>query len=510
MIPLSTSRQTWHFIGIGGIGMSGLAKLGLMMGHQIQGSNAGGTALTQELARLGATIFDDHGPGRLSPQVDCVVVSSAIDETNPELIEARALGLPIKHRSDLLGQMASSRRILAVSGTHGKTTTTALLGHLFVVGGRDPMVVTGGIMHGYNSTVLAGTGPESIIEADESDKSHLNFSHIWGAVITNIEPEHMQTYGSTQALHQSFIDFLQLAKGRAVVCGDDPGIQSVLAALPQSAPIPANAEGALDLTDQTQDPCNPRDQLWTYGLASNNTVWADRLGASTSGMRFDLHGPWGCWKDMQSPLWGKHNVLNAMAAIAVGYQAGLDETSLRQGLASFAGVQRRMTVRAVVPIGDGLVPIIDDYGHHPTEIHAVLDTLHTHGWRSILAVCQPHRYSRVRDTLSLFARCCTIAQHVALLPIYGAGEAALPDVSSYELASHMRSQGACVSLIPEPGPQALEAIAGIVQAAGDRPYDCIVFLGAGTVTTLAGGLALALQERNTAESNYQPMAALAG
>lgn len=576
-----------HFIGIGGIGMSSLAHLCLHAGWQVQGSNAGSSEITQKLTAAGAQVFYQHHHGRLGAEVALVVVSSAINTDNPEWLDARAAGIPVVHRSDFLRQWVSAYQTMAVTGTHGKTTTTALLGHVLTSAGLDPLVITGGIMQDHGSTVCQGQGPYAVVEADESDRSHLNFHNIYAGIITNIEPDHMQTYdGDPEVLLQAFDAFAHLCQRCVMLCGQDPGVQALLARYPQSLgynqdivdqegqgvlhtsasskpnlamyskslggveqeslaydqeasilpldsqravvswsyggfnPGFASAQPFVEAPDQVvpehvrqassfmpmscESICADRqadvygvadsqDGVWDqvagsmpdtwvlYGLDTRFPVHATRVRATTRGMQFDVTTPWGCMADVTLALWGEHNVLNALAVWGLSVHLGISPEKIAHAMATFAGVQRRMTGRGTC----GGVPVIDDYAHHPTEISAVLRALTLQGFKKILVVCQPHRYSRLHDTMDLFVTCFDGAYKVFILPVYSAGEAPIAGVCSDVLVQRMHASGRRYGMAVAEWPLSRHAI---ISSVTDDEVDCIVCVGAGSITDMAGAL----------------------
>jgi UDP-N-acetylmuramate--alanine ligase len=446
-----------HFIGISGIGMSALALLCLHRGWWVQGSALFQNDSTEQLLAQGARVFLYHDSSHISHDLECVVYSSAICDDHPELQTARSRHIPTIHRSDLLRAFASPLKTLAISGTHGKTTTTSLLGHILHTSQQDPLIVSGGMMVRWNSPLYPGTGPFSVIEADESDQSHMNFSALSGAILTNIEPEHMANYGNCMDnLWDSFRHFLNLATDFVSICRDaidasNPWFQNL------SCPI-----------------------TW-YGTDPKSDFYAENIRTTPTGMMFDCHTPWGRLDGVALNLWGHHNVLNALGAISASLRIGLPSESIRQGLASFSGVYRRLTL---VGTKNG-IPIIDDYAHHPTEIAAVLHALHRRGYGRILALCQPHRYTRLRDTMAAFTRCFDHAHHVGILPVYAAGEHPIENCGSENLAENIENLGKKVTLMPD----FLIAESHVNALMDTGQYDVVVCMGAGDITHLAKKLA---------------------
>ena len=446
-----------HFIGISGIGMSALALLCLHRGWWVQGSALFQNDSTEQLTAQGALVFLYHDTSHISHDVECVVYSSAISDDHPELQTARSRNIPTIHRSDLLRAFTSPLKTLAISGTHGKTTTTSLLGHILHTSHLDPLIISGGMMVRWNSPLYPGSGPFSVIEADESDQSHINFSNLFGAILTNIEPEHLSNYGNCEDnLRHSFRQFLNLATDFVSICrdaidGSSPWIQNL------SCPI-----------------------AW-YGTDPQSDFYAENIRTTATGMMFDCDTPLGPLDDMVLNLWGHHNVLNALGAISASLRIGLPAEDIRQGLASFSGVYRRLTL---VGTKNG-IPIIDDYAHHPTEIAAVLQALHRRGYTNILALCQPHRYTRLRDTMDAFVRCFDHAHHVGILPVYGAGEPPIEHCGSENLVKNIENLGKTVTLMPDVS----TAETHVTALMDTGHYDVVVCMGAGDITHLAKKLA---------------------
>lgn len=453
-IPLNCT----HFIGIGGIGMSALARLLLHKGHQIQGSNNGNNSQTQVLSHEGARIFNDHRDTNLGHDVTCVVVSSAIDRNNPEWQEAHNRGLPVIHRSELLKTLVKDSQVIAISGSHGKTTTTSLMGHLLIKAGKDPLVMAGGIMQGYQTNVHTGKSSLAVIEADESDGSHLNFSSLIGALITNISPEHLSHYGSWEKLVQSFEDFANMAH-TSVLCGDDKGVQL--------------------LKEERSN-----NQRIFYGVSDSCQVRAQNIRPHDNGMVFNVSGALGPWKDVELKLWGHHNVLNALGVItmAKSLPIPIENEDIRQALASFQGVDRRMTHKGWL---QNQVLILDDYAHHPREIETVLYTLRQRGYKRIACLCQPHRYTRLRDSFASFEECFEQADHVFLFPVYSSGEEEIADTHSEKLAQKLMARGKSTNLY---GPWA-ESLEELKLALIQGGFDVALCVGAGDITHLASALA---------------------
>lgn len=436
--------------------MSALARLLLHKGHRVQGSNNGNNSHTQALSCEGAQIFYDHQASHLSPEVSCVVVSSAIDQNNPEWKEAHTRGLPVLHRSQFLKGLLTESRVIAISGSHGKTTTTSLMGHVFIHAKKDPLVMTGGIMQGYQSNTHAGQSPLAVIEADESDGSHLNFSHLSGALITNISREHLAHYGSWEKLLQSFRDFVAMAEV-SVLCGDDQHVQCLK---------PSHIKSG---------------EHFFYGVSPACDVRAENIRPHGTGMLFDVKGVLGVWKDVQLSLWGHHNVLNALGVMTMAHHFGVQKEAIYEALASFQGVDRRLTPKGWL----NNMLILDDYAHHPREIETVLAALRQRGYRRIACVCQPHRYTRLRDSFSSFEQCFDQADHVFLFPVYSAGEEKIPLIDSTILAQKLMARGKRTSLYAPWNDSFMDLKKDLLA----EHFDVVVCMGAGDITHLARALA---------------------
>ncbi|RMH46968.1 MAG: UDP-N-acetylmuramate--L-alanine ligase [Alphaproteobacteria bacterium] len=454
-----------HFIGIGGIGMSGIAEVLLNLGYRVQGSDVKASAITERLERLGARIFIGHRPENLG-EAEVVVISSAIRRGNIELDAARGRGLPVVRRAEMLAELMRLKSNVAVAGTHGKTTTTSLIAALLDAGGLDPTVINGGVIHAYGSNARPGAGEWMVVEADESDGTFIRLPATI-AVVTNIDPEHLDHYGSFDAVRAAFDQFVSNIPfyGLAVCCLDHPEVQALV--------------GRID--DR---------RIVTYGFSRQADLRAERLRAEPGRMLFDVAIPAEGARiaDLVLPMPGRHNVLNALAAIAVARHLGVDEAAIRTALAGFGGVNRRFTRVAEV---DG-VTIIDDYGHHPVEIAAVLRAAREslpEGGR-VIAVHQPHRYSRLRDLFDAFCGCFNDADVVGIAHVYPAGEPPIAGVDRDALVAGLRAHGHKRALAVDD-----EAGLAALFAAEARPGDLFVCLGAGTISAWAHALPAALARR---------------
>ncbi len=454
-----------HFIGIGGIGMSGIAEILLHDGFAVQGSDLKPSAITDRLAGLGARIFTPQAAGNLGA-ARLVVVSTAIREDNPELAAARARGLPVVHRSEMLAELMRLRRTVAVAGTHGKTTTTTLVAALMDGGGLAPTVINGGVIHAYGSNARAGSGDWMVVEADESDGS-FNRLPVHVAIVTNIDPEHMEHWGDLDRLRDAFRAFVQGIPfhGLAVLCTDHPEVAAL----------------AVSVTDR---------RVVTYGLQPGADLGVEGLTFEKGKAFFDIRVRYGgndrIIESCVLPMPGEHNVCNALAAVAVALHAGVGDGAIRAALAGFTGVARRFTRVGEV----GGVAVIDDYGHHPVEIAAVLRAARqsvTPGAR-VIAVHQPHRYSRLHRLFDDFAACFDAADVVGLLPVYPAGEAPIEGATTEALIAAMAARGR------PPSPVGSEDDLLALVRTHARPGDMVVCLGAGTISAWAQALPARLAE----------------
>ncbi|MFN4100794.1 MAG: UDP-N-acetylmuramate--L-alanine ligase [Pararhodobacter sp.] len=448
-----------HFIGIGGIGMSGIAEILLGEGFSVQGSDAKGSAITERLAGLGARIFVGHEAAHVGGAA-VIVASTAIKATNPEMAEARRLGLPVLRRAEMLAELMRLRRNISIGGTHGKTTTTTMMAAMLDAGGFDPTVVNGGVIHAYGSNARAGTGEWMVVEADESDGS-FNLLPTQVAVVTNIDPEHMDHWGNLDALRDGFRRFVQDIPfyGLAVLCTDHPEV-AALAKQVQGRPVV------------------------TFGFNDGADLRALNLRFEKGKAFFDVGVAQGAEgriiEGLTLPMPGDHNVSNSLAAIAVALHLGMSDDDIRQALAGFSGVGRRFTKVGEV---NG-VTIIDDYGHHPVEIAAVIRAARqsvTTG--RVIAVHQPHRFSRLSSLFGEFAACFDGADVVAIAEVYSAGEDPIAGIDRDTLVAAITARG-------HPSAHALrqEADLEALVRAEAKPGDIVVCLGAGTISGWAQGL----------------------
>ncbi len=445
-----------HFVGIGGIGMSGIAEVLLNHGYTVQGSDLKRSKITDRLAERGATIFEGQRAENLK-SAEVVVISSAIKPGNPELDQARLQGLPVVRRAEMLAELMRLKSNIAVAGTHGKTTTTTLVAELLVAGGIDPTVINGGIIHAYGSNARMGEGEWMVVEADESDGT-FNRLPATIAIVTNIDPEHMEHWGTEEALHQGFLDFVSNIPfyGLAVCCTDDPDVQTLVG----------------KITDR---------RVITYGFNAQADVRAVNLTYKAGVAHFDifLQAEEKEIRGCTLPMPGDHNVSNALSAVAVARHLGMKTSEIREALAKFGGVNRRFTRVGEV---NG-VTIIDDYGHHPTEITAVLKAARQATEGRVIAVHQPHRYTRLHSLFDDFCACFNEADVVAIAEVYAAGEDPIEGASRDDLVAGLIRHG-------HRHARAIRDEADLERLVREqaRAGDMVVCLGAGTISAWANNL----------------------
>ena len=453
---LPTDVGPIHFVGIGGIGMSGLAEVLLNLGYDVQGSDLKTSKITDRLATLGARVFVGQKSANLEGAA-VVVISSAIKSGNLELDGARLLGLPIVRRAEMLAELMRLKSNIAIAGTHGKTTTTTMVATLLDAGGHDPTVINGGIIHAYGSNARLGQGEWMVVEADESDGS-FNRLPATVAVVTNIDPEHMEHWGNFANLTQGFMDFVSNIPfyGLAVCCSDHSEVQSLVG----------------KISDR---------RIITYGFNPQADIRAVNLKYKTGVAYFDvvLQAERKIIENCRLPMPGAHNVSNALAAVAVARHLGMNFSEIRDALANFKGVNRRFTKVGEV---NG-VSIIDDYGHHPVEIAAVLKAARQVCDGRILAVHQPHRYSRLHSLFDDFCSCFNDADVVAIAEIFSAGEDPIEGATRDELVTGLVRHGHRQALAIE-SEKDLESLVREQMS----PGDIVVCLGAGTISAWANAL----------------------
>jgi len=464
---------TFHILGIGGIGMSAIAEILRAKGYAVQGSDQRESANVKRLRAKGIRVFVGHDPINLVG-ARYVVISSAVKPGNPELEGARAKGLPIIRRAEILAELMRLYSTISVTGTHGKTTTTSLIAHILRDSGLEPTVITGGIINDWGSNARLGAGPWMVVEADESDGTFIKIPTQIG-VVTNIDPEHLDYFGSVAAMHAAYETFFRNIPfyGLAVTCVDHPVARDMIERLE------LRRDGRRLLTYGVSPGADLR--LEAVRLEGRNTYFDATLGSRVAGGARRLDG----W---MVPIPGHHNALNALAAIAVCAQTGLPDEAIRASLARFAGVKRRFQ-----PTGSwNGVEIFDDYGHHPTEIEAVLKAARAGTRGRVIAVVEPHRYTRVRDLFSEFSRCLSDADAVILTPLYSAGETPIEGVSSAALAEAVRRSGhASVTTVASE-----KALASAVRRVA-RAGDIVICFGAGNSTEWAHALPAWLEAEST-------------
>lgn len=446
-----------HFVGIGGVGMSGIAEVLLNLGFSVSGSDLDDSPATRRLSRLGAKISQGHSAQHING-ADVVVASGAVPESNPEIAAARERRLPVVPRAEMLGELMRFRQGIAVAGTHGKTTTTSLIASLLGEAGLDPTFVIGGRLNSTGGGARLGEGNYLVAEADESDGSFLLLSPMI-AVVTNIDADHLGAYdGQFNTLHEAFADFVQRLPfyGLAVLCADDPAV----------------AELAVTR------------QVVTYGLHEGADVRATNLEQQGKQMRFQLHLPGAPPLPVTLNLPGRHNVLNALAACAVASELGISPETIHAGLENFAGIGRRFEVKEI-QTPQGPVLLVDDYGHHPREVSATLQAARA-GWpeRRVVLVFQPHRYTRTRDLFDDFVQSLSQADVLVLVDVYPAGEAPIAGADGRALSRAIRARGQIDPIFVNAVEELPEILAGLV-----RQDDLLLLQGAGDIGQVAARFA---------------------
>ena len=453
---LPTDVGPIHFVGIGGIGMSGIAEVLLNLGYRVQGSDLKASKITKRLEDLGATVFEGQRAENLDG-AEVVVISSAIKPGNPELDAARATGMPVVRRAEMLAELMRLKSNIAVAGTHGKTTTTTMVATLLDAGGIDPTVINGGIIHAYGSNARMGEGEWMVVEADESDGT-FNRLPATIAIVTNIDPEHMEHWGTIENLRQGFLDFVSNIPfyGLAVCCTDHPEVQALVGRV----------------TDR---------RITTFGFNAQADVRAINLHYKAGKAHFDiaLQADDRVIEGCVLPMPGDHNVSNALAAVAVSLHLGMTGDQIRDALAAFGGVNRRFTKVGEV---NG-VTIIDDYGHHPVEIAAVLRAARQASEGRVIAVHQPHRYTRLHSLFDDFCTCFNDADVVGIGEVYAAGERVIEGATRDDLVAGLIRHGHrhARAVTSE------DDLERLVREQA-RPGDIVVCLGAGTISAWANGL----------------------
>lgn len=459
-VPMRRVRRI-HMLGIGGSGMAGIAEVLLNLGYAVSGSDLKESAATRRLSQLGAQIAFGHDAQRVA-DVDVVVVSTAIKADNPELLAAHAARIPVVRRAEMLAELMRFRYGIAIAGTHGKTTTTSLVASVLAEGGLDPTYVIGGRLKSAGTNARLGTGSYLVAEADESDASFLHLAPMM-AVVTNIDADHLETYhGDFQQLRAAFIDFLQRLPfyGLAVLCVDDAQTRSVIADIGRP--------------------------VITYGIDSADAdLRATDIHFDAAGSHFVVQLPGGASEPMRLALPGRHNVLNALAAIAIGRELGVKFDAIRQALAGFQGVGRRCESHGDVMIGAAKVRVVDDYGHHPRELAATFSAIRgAYPDRRLVVAFQPHRYSRTRDLFDDFCAVLSETDALLLTEVYAAGETPTPDADGRALARGIRARGRVEPVFVKAVAEAPAALVGMV-----RDGDVLLTLGAGDIGGLPALLA---------------------
>jgi len=469
-VPLDVG--TIHFIGIGGIGMSGIAEIMHNLGYKVQGSDIAEGANVRRLRKMGIPIFVGHSSAHLT-LAHVVVYSSAVKPGNEEFDAARALGLPLVRRAEMLAEIMRLRSCVAVAGTNGKTTTTTMIAALLDAGGMDPTVVNGGIINAYGTNARLGAGEWVVVEADESDGTFLKLPATV-SVVTNADPDHLDYYGTFDRMREAFQRFVENVPfyGFAVLCLDHPEVQAMVGRIEDR-------------------------RIITYGLSPQAEIRAVNLTFAAGVSHFDIvmtdrrSGHQSRMDDMRLPMPGEHNVQNALAAVIVARELGVSDAIVRKALASFAGVGRRFTR---VGAWKGAA-IIDDYAHNPFKIAAALKAARQAYSGKVVAIVQPHRYSRLRDTFEQFAKCLNDADVAVIAPVYAAGEQPLDGINRDTFADALRSHGhRDVRVIDAEAD--LPALIGSLE--DSLANGAIVFLGAGSITQWANGLETAMNKRKGA------------
>jgi len=463
MRALPLSIGILHFVGIGGIGMSGIAEVLHNLGYSVQGSDMADNYNVQRLRALGIPVHIGHRAENLG-EAAVVVISSAVKRDNPEVMAARAQLIPVVRRAEMLAELMRLKWSIAVAGTHGKTTTTSMVAALLEGGGFDPTVINGGIINALGTNAKLGQGDWMVVEADESDGTFTRLPATIG-IVTNIDPEHLDHYGTFEEERKAFDRFVENIPfyGFAALCIDHPEVQALIAR------------------------CDRR--VVTYGLSPQADVRAVQLRTDREGSTYDVQvsdrvtGEARTIRDIHLPMHGQHNVTNSLAAITVAINMGMADDAIRESLARFSGVKRRFT-RTGVSNG---ITVIDDYGHHPVEIAAVLRAARSAGQGRTIAVVQPHRYSRLHSLFEEFCTCFNDADAVIVADVYAAGESPIEGADRDSLVAGLRTRGHR-QVLPLPTAEALPALVKDLA----KPGDLVVCLGAGSITYWANALPAAL------------------
>jgi UDP-N-acetylmuramate--alanine ligase len=463
--PVMGRIRRIHMVGIGGAGMGGIAEVLVNLGYTVTGSDLHENAVTQRLRGLGVRIATGHEAVHVN-DCDVVVISSAVDSGNPEVVAALEQRIPVVPRAEMLAELMRFRYGIAVAGTHGKTTTTSLVAAVLGEGGLDPTFVIGGRLNSIGTNARLGSGQYLVAEADESDASFLLLQPML-SVITNIDADHMQTYDNDFGrLQDTFVEFVHHLPfyGLAVVCVEDPVIRDIVPRL--SRP------------------------LITYGFAEGADIRAVNVRQQQQQMHFDvLRRGAAAPLPVTLNLAGRHNVLNALAAIAIAIELKVSDAAIQRGLAGFAGIARRLQSYGVIETVGGKILLLDDYAHHPSELAATIDAIR-HGWpgRRLVVVFQPHRYSRTSDLMEDFARVLSGADVLILLEVYAAGEKPIAGADSRTLCRSIRARGQVVPMLVEESAELAQTLVSVL-----RDNDVLLTVGAGDIGAMAGHLTQQLQ-----------------
>ncbi len=447
-----------HFVGIGGIGMSGMAEILHNLGYDISGSDQQEGPILKRLRTMGVAVHVGHEATHIQ-EATVVVKSTAVPLSNPEIIAAKQHGIPVIRRSAMLAEIARLKATIAVAGSHGKTTTTSLIASLLSAANMDPTVINGGIINAYGANAHLGSGDWLVAEADESDGTFLKIPATIG-VVTNIDPEHLDYWGSYVALKEGFLHFIEQIPfyGASILCVDDPAVRG--------------------LAEHIQD-----RRIITYAIGAEEAMWtAQHVHTTDQGVCFDIYQEGACFlKEVTLCLPGQHNIANALAATAAGHALGIAPGVLQEGLEHFAGVKRRFTLTGT----PGGVHIIDDYAHHPTEVQATLAAARTSMPKeaTLWAILQPHRYSRLEALFTDFCEALRQADHVLISDVYAAGEPPIEGVSGAVLAKALQEAGMRAAYIKETPQGMAHALAAYLLAQGVQSGDRVLCMGAGDNTT---------------------------
>ena len=452
-----------HLVGIGGAGMGGIAEVLVNLGYKVQGSDLRANAVTARLAKMGVKVFIGHAPGQVAG-ADVVVVSTAVAAGNPELAAAQDARIPLVRRAEMLAELMRFRQGIAVAGTHGKTTTTSLVASVLAEGGLDPTFVIGGQLKSAGANAKLGTGRYLVAEADESDASFLHLQPVI-AIVTNVDNDHLATHGGDfEKLKQSFVEFLHNLPfyGLAVLCSDDPVVRELL-------------------------PLVGRPMI-RYGLGEDADLRATALEQHGAQTRFQVERAGRKPLPVTLNLPGRHNVRNALAAIAVATELEVDDTAIQRALAAFEGIGRRLETIGEVATSAGRVTIVDDYGHHPTEIEATLEAARQ-AWpgRRLVLAFQPHRYTRTHDLIDDFGRVLSQADALLVTEVYAAGEEPIANADGRAICRAVRGRGRIEPVFVEDVHELPAALAGVIE-----DHDVVLTMGAGSIGAVAHELPVAL------------------